>query len=266
MHRRYLIGGVGNQLFQIATAPADTKFCTLLLGRFTAKALNWSYHNVLVPIKDRQKCSDIEAFLTLPVLALDLFLARFFRVSIATDIDLNFVKCKSVFTRYSIGYFQNPDVVALENINSTTSTPLEKWGTYTDVEPLVLHIRGGDALLQKNQNVFSAPNLSWLRQELEDNEDIEKIVTVVSNDLAYAESLLEPFSEDYTISFRCNLTVEDTLSCALRAKHFIGSHSTLSFWICVLRENAGRSSSIPDVMMHDFLRVSKSGRHVEPSI
>ena len=221
---------------------------------------------MLVPITDRQKCSNTEAFLTLPVLALDLFLARFFRVSIATDFDLNFVKCKSVLTRYSIGYFQNPDAVALENIISTTSTPLEEWGAYTEVEPLVLHIRGGDALLQKNQSVFSAPNLSWLGQELENHNDIEKIVTVVSNDLEYAEWLLESFSEDYTLSFKCNLTIEDTLAIALRAKHFIGSHSTLSFWICVLRQNAGRSSSIPDVMMHDFLRVSKSGRYVESSI
>jgi hypothetical protein len=266
VHQRYLIGGIGNQLFQIATAPADTKFCTILLGRLAAKALNWSHHDVLLPIKDSKKLSNIQAFLTLPVVALDLCLARVFRVSIATDFDLNFVKCKSVFKLYSIGYFQDLDVVALEKVNSTTLMSLEEWGAYTDVEPLVLHIRGGDALLPKNQSVFSAPNLSWLRQQLEAYNDSEKIVTVVSNDREYAERLLEPFSEEYTISFKCNLTIEDTLTCALRSRHFIGSHSTLSFWICVLRQNAGKSSSIPDVMRHDFLRVLRSGRYVESSI
>ena len=221
---------------------------------------------MLVPLKDEKKYSNIQAFSALLIMALDLCLARFFGVSIATDFDLNFVKCKSRLHYFSVGYFQHPEFVDPQNITNATEVPLEEWGVYADVDAVVLHIRGGDALLEKNQDIFSAPDLSWIRQKLKENLANEKLVTVVSNDHEYAERLLESFNEEHKISFKCNLTIEDTMSCALRSKHFIGSHSTLSFWICVLRQNVGKSSSIPDALMNDFLRVTKSGRYVESSI
>lgn len=237
MHLRFLLGGTGNQIFQIATSSSDTKFSSFFLNGQVCKILRLTHHEDLKLVKDVPLILNLIA---LPAVALDVFLYWIFSVSIFTDFDLNRLKGKSLFSLLSIGYFQN-------FASDTYRTDFfSKYVTKEATMDIVLHLRAGDYLTNANVERFGKLPADYfseaLRSSYKEQEDLFQIV-LASNDKSAAEQMQRELKIE-----RCQIeasSLESMIKRSLNSFCFIASNSTLSYWIAVARSEIGRDSIVP---------------------
>ena len=237
MHLRFLLGGTGNQIFQIATSSSDTKFSSFFLNGQVCKILRLTHHEDLKLVKDVPLILNL---ITLPAVALDVFLYWIFSVSIFTDFDLNLLKGKSLFSLLSIGYFQN---FASDKYRTDF---FSKYVTKEATMDIVLHLRGGDYLTNANVECFGKLPADYfseaLRSSYKEQEDLFQIV-LASNDKSAAVQMQRELKIE-----RCQIeasSLESMIKRSLNSFCFIASNSTLSYWIAVARSEIGRDSIVP---------------------
>lgn len=228
MHLRFLIGGTGNQLFQIATAPDNSIFSDIFLSKYLCRLLKLQVHEQL-KLTDGNK---IFGFLLLPILLIDAILARLVRFTLFVHFDLNSLSCMPLFNLISIGYFQS---------NSGMFNRTDYFDCFIgDLDEFTaVHVRGGDFLLPINKNEFGALTIKYYCDALENNTLSVRIFT---DDYDYAKDLFKNVDQQVDI---IDGSLEQMIRQCLNAKIFIASNSTLSFWISIARQSHGREVIVP---------------------
>ena len=179
------------------------------------------------------------SFFLLPLVFLDLILAKVFSRSLITTFDINFIKCKPVFLDLLfVGYFQG-EVSFSDYIQGYVPTHVptldgSKWDA-------VIHVRGGDFLSGgiATEAVFYRRVVKHLRLEYGYQSFL-----VVTDDVDYAK---EVFNSDEGIEYRSGNVLDD-LSLLSSATTLVTSFSTFSLF------SAAISESIHTLIVHPQLQ------------
>lgn len=247
----YLIGGFGNQCFQLAYGGAEADYSTIFLnGAFRKRLKHTDHERVFEP---RQK---VLHFALLPLLAMDVLFAKMFGKTIFTVLDVKRLKAKPLIALILLGYFQE------EQLYSEVPKRAAFWTFQpSDANIIVLHVRGGDILtLPDSENPNGILSMRYYARALEKvlSEDGQiGSVLLQSNDRDYATLvqtyLLERFP-DLVIDIATS-GLKDMIEGSVGARWFVGSNSTLAFWIVIFRK--GIKSILPSpVIKKKDLRTS----------
>ncbi|MCB2087523.1 MAG: hypothetical protein R3E18_04920 [Sphingomonadaceae bacterium] len=234
----FLIGGTGNQLFQFTRAAPRDRFCTLFLQPALRRWLGWKDHEQVLrfPAANPLACA-----LALPLLALDVMLAKLAGRSLYTRLDLRGVKASPILTRWvQVGYFQN---AAQTRNASELGNQLAAEGECAPA--LALHIRGGDALAMERQGAarYGILPAAYFRAAFGKAGDPDR-VHVFTDDPAHARAICaEAIPDTAQITYDSGDLSAMMRGC-LSARRFIACNSTLSWWLVQMR-GAQRPSIVP---------------------
>lgn len=224
----FLLGGTGNQLFQIATSDEDALFSYFFLRPWVRRALGWDNHQqILTP----PSAGIVRSLLGFILLFLDLVLAKLISTSLFTDFDTTGLKLRArKRAMVRLGYFQGDprrrevsSVFELNNITPPYRT--------------AIHYRRGDLDAQR---ALGKDPYGRLDQDYYGKLKLlgSGSIVVLTDD---AEAAREFFS---TLSFFpraafLQIDLRETMEIALSVERFVSCPSTLSFWICEMREGRG---------------------------
>ncbi len=229
----YLIGGLGNNLFQI-NHDNEAYYSHFFLLRPIRKILNWTQHeNILNP----NKINIFREIISLFILALDIILTKILKISLFTEFDLRNIKHKpKITTLVIIGYFQSMNIKCVSSIFNLLPLKIK------DNQSTLIHVRGGDSL--KDELNYGQLSESYYSELL--NEQF----FVITDDELYAEKIFCKHEQKEIRTF--NLT--ESINSAINAKVFWSGRSTLSFWIVKIRESIGKKSVVqkPFFQSRDF--------------
>jgi len=236
MHIRFLIGGTGNQLFQVASAPSDTRFSTILNNVFFTKIFRWTSHPQLLKFISPPPIIEISGFL---LLVADLLLFKVLKFSLFTDLDLGMGKSRAIFRSFlSVGYFQD---ASTKEVHPAITA---KFIGAIRAE-IVCHIRGGDFLIDRNASIFGKLGPAYYRNALERASFFCAYpIIVFSNDEFYAASILSLVPKNRETCYQDAELIE-MIERSVNCSFYIASNSTLSFWIVLIRSSVGRISLAP---------------------
>lgn len=123
------------------------------------------------------------------------------------------------------------------------------------IDDLTLHIRGTDFV---NLGWDSIAGIEYYKSAISKMEKLinsQKIINVVTDDIAYAKNLLNSLSKDYKFNFISNSPVEDFIF--LRNSNFlISSPSTFAFWAIILGLNPSKRYIIPSMWSTNLKRLT----------
>lgn len=236
----FLIGGTGNQLYQIANMPDNTRFSSFFLSAKVCGLLGWTHHErLLKPIR----CSHWKTVLGLLVLTFDLLIFILFKRTFLCRLDLRkFSSTPKLFDFVKIGYFQAmPSESGFARVRSYLIPVLPE----CDAHDVLMHVRGGDILALENESIAAQPKNSFgVMQygvlEAEFYGDALKLsnanerIIVSTNDRDWAQNIIAE-QGDLDFEFIKEDRLPYFIACALKARIFIASNSTLSWWIVWLR-------------------------------
>jgi hypothetical protein len=240
-------GGIGNQLFQSAgilylRSQGYTAF-GFFPGR-SARGVHSDKHEVLlkalgVPLVHNRP---LESILGLAIRVNDevnSLLSTVFgkrpdpRAFDSVSEIIQIAKRSVVVSRY----FQNPELVDKTEIVDRLSEVLR-----SDVDnPCILHIRGGDYL--KAKKLFGEVGEEYFLSAIQ-KLGITGTITVMSDDQEYASRVVRGFSNRVEFS---GLPVLSEFELAINSHYFIGTNSTLSWWIARIRSRLERPSCLPSL-------------------
>lgn len=237
MRIHFLIGGTGNQFFQLSCCQKDTIFSKLFLSRSASRLFGLQRHEVILELRRNYFWEAVG----LMVLGFDILLYKFIKISLFSEVDLNSIKFKPTIRRIaSIGYFQyNLEHIDIERILGFFRCDRR--------DNLAIHIRGGDFLASENSKVFGKLTNAYYNfavsaaLALLDGE--EDRYTVYTDDIDRAGAVIEKLSLQNanieSAGLRC--MIENCVGSDL----FIASNSTLSYWIIVFRNHLQKKSFAP---------------------
>lgn len=231
----YLIGGTGNNLFQMyhgyktANKIRLNKFFCL---RFVRSLLKHKNHPFV--LNDLLSEPAIRVFPNLLFL-LDLFLYVITRKTMFTDIDLRGAKSKPVFsTKFCLGYFQDYlsfDHDVLERMRHILKKPVI---VESDKADNVVHVRGGDFLGKENDTfgVLSDAYYHGITTTLHGAP-----ARVVTDDSRYAQAMLDRIVANEWYIKRAG--VLDDFWLMMESKRLYTSNSTFALWAALLSAEKG---------------------------
>ena len=230
-HRRFLIGGTGNQLLQIATAPSPSSFSYLINTIFFQRIFGWSVFPNFLGIG-----FSLSDFLTVVLILQDFIWGKLFGKAIFTTFDTNSLECPSIFNRLSIGYFnkginfENYDLMRSMFDNALKSNEGKSINGYD----IVCHFRGGDALDEKVREIFGQLDKEYYQKAIQSLNQVSqcKKILFLTDDKKSCETALRGFPYSYDIK-KASLT--DTVKTILVSNYFISSNSTLSLGLVMAR-------------------------------
>jgi hypothetical protein len=247
----FLIGGTGNQFFQIANAAESDKFSDFFLRPFVCKLLGWSAHEKLV---SPEHPSSVVEIYSLALLFFDLLFKRFFKMTVFSELDLRKMKSKPSFRcLVKMGYFQGlPNLSGINRVRRALKVDHVR----TEEHRTVLHIRGGDLRIGKaakqNSKTYGLLSEDYYLDCINKFRQNDAPIAVVTNDEVWAKSLACRMKIKDTVILE-NKGLRDFCSLTLGCDVFIAGNSTLSWWICLLR-GPDKVSVAPDpfFMSRDF--------------
>lgn len=233
----FLIGGTGNQLFQYAHSKEGDRFSNIFLSKPVTKLIGWTRHEKVFDMQPKAFCGGI---FWLPLVVLDIVIARTFGRSLVCEFDVRSCRAKPIFAEWvRLGYFLNP-------LGDRDVTDLN-WRTDLDeaeTADIVLHIRGGDFKLREAQEKgLHLLTADYFVSALREAADLLKrslsnsSLLILTDDVEYAAEMAKNFPKVSKLSVE-KLGIKESFSSAKEAGVFISSNSTLSFWMTRLRGNA----------------------------
>lgn len=258
--RILLMGGVGNQLFQMGRAVTrrahGEKVEIISLSKYQNmifKFTGWSNHGDWVDIKGLAKnigidCRDITlielAFLFLAFLLKKLGCKKFFD----REYFDSFGKNKELESIIDAGYFQTKKHISEDSIGMISRALTQKLEIRekNNNDILAVHIRGGDFELEKRLNKSDVENISEFAEANSLN------LVIVTNDKEFARSL---FSDARSISFYEGKSAKEDFKYLCSASNLFISDSTFSLWAAFCSKSFGVSSiyAPQDFIFKDFL-------------
>lgn len=248
----FLIGGTGNQFFQYAASAPDDIFSGFFLKSWVRRRLNWTDHEQAI---DFSWAPLHIQTLALVLLAFDLFVARLFRFTLFSTLDLrHLVSVPLLYEINRLGYFQNaPERRALAELGNQISPNSKQ-------DCIAVHIRGGDLLEieSRGENIYGMLKRKYFVKALElannklsvdKNADLDLVI--ITDDLEYSETL----DLDTVLQGRfenISVPLKETIQIAIGADFFVASNSTLSYWIIRLRNGKNCVAPKPFQKRYDF--------------
>ena len=241
----FLMGGIGNQLFQIsrATSLRDEGYDieVLLLRRFkfvAYKILKFTQHEDWIDVKALCKVARLPSR-EIKIFELLLLLITYIKRKLGLKNNFDekyfynnvFIKSK-VFNGIDVGYFQSLEHVSIIGLNQVAQAIIDvlqlKPGYYS--ADFVAHVRGGDFAAYDRLDVGTA------RKIVDLSFDKGLILTIVSNDAKYVKKI---FNNINNIKIVTGNSAKSDFIFLTRAKTLFLSISTFSFWaaLCNLKLN-----------------------------
>lgn len=218
---RYLIGGFGNQTVQMLGARRGTVCSNVLMNKAVCSLLRFRQVN---------NGPQVSAFgnslglIGLPLLAVDLLLARVLKFSLLTRIDLvKLGKIDPMFVIFEVGYFFE-DFGRGSDHKKCLRALFETEGISPAVgfdDCTVLHVRGGDYLDESVKKLNGLLDVSYYECAIASADCPQNRILVVSDDAVYAKALLNEFTCEFL-----DLGWKDTVAVILGCHMFVSSNST----------------------------------------
>lgn len=244
----FLIGGTGNQLFQYARSKEHDKFSTLFLSRPVRAMLGWTQHEQLFKFPAPSIVSSIIALI---ILCIDLGLAKLFRISLFSTLDLRSLKMVPKCTEFVfVGYAQD---LGDRNFRDFSQLRQQIVGQGR-IHPyqVVMHVRGGDILANERAggNTYGLLTSEYYKRALNEAPKTGQIL-VLTDDVLYANTIVNDLAMDREFIVRRE-PLAITFELALSAKFFVSSNSTMSYWLLRLRGSAPGAAPIPFIKRGDM--------------
>lgn len=250
----FLIGGTGNQLFQIATSDKKDVFSLVINNRFFGRVLGWTTHEQVLKIESSYNALAIFA---LGLVASDILIYKIFKNTLFSELDLMSIKSKPLIKRVvALGYFQEKKIT--RDVND-----LVELDYHPDKLECVMHIRGGDLIKNiqsSQQNKYGVLTSDYYRKALNSfNIPSNQTVTILTDDVSYAERLVDDI-KNYNFDIK-KISLSETISKSVFANNYISSNSTLSYWVVVLRGEKASIAPLP--FMKDSLPMSSKVMRID---
>ena len=259
-----ILGGLGNQLFQYATARSQAKRlgCDLYLEKRLYHLPKYKIHpfaldNFHIDFKSPSLCRYINLF------GLNIFREK----SMAYDPNINFVKNNTILVGYwhSEKYFDSIRQELIQEFKGNyifenkISATLHQ--TMRQEESVSIHIRRSDYLSKKNSSIFEPISLSYYYSALElikkQHPNIKLFVFSDDN-----QWVMDNFKTDLPTTFVTHNDVSrgyDDLMLMSNCKHNITANSTFSWWGAWLNDNPAKLVVTPSKWV-------KEDKYVEPDL
>ena len=235
----YLVGGLGNNLFQIFYASLLKKngyqvilFDNLLYSSFFTKIMGWTIHdselhhfNIEFDIKKNPIIYFIMDFFRLFISR--IILKPFLGANYSSDFNDNLDLFSDPFKLQS-GYFQEHKYLKIDELKEFAKSCSIKNDTKSkenNEEKAAIHIRGGDK--SETNFIFTFYNKCIVNLK-------NKKSFIYTNDKIFAKSILENIKKDNKdfIFSNNNKAIEDFISIA-KSSEIICADSTFSFWAAI---------------------------------
>jgi hypothetical protein len=238
----FLIGGFGNQLFQIYNSVEDSfEYSDFFLLKYIRLAFRQTNHETLALNKYKTI-----PLLNLIILAIDIVAARIFHKSFYTEFDTRKYKIKPIFsTKNKLGYFQEIDFNNIKLSRVEKIFLKLKFGNYSS-ESVVMHVRAGDYLKIK-QNRFGILSKEYYSSCIKLMSDD---LIIHTNDEEYALEIIQSIQSKINITIK-NTTLHEMIEESFNCKEYIASNSTLSWWIVHFRATHQKPSTVPNPFNKD---------------
>ncbi len=236
----YLIGGTGNQLFQLSHLKKGDDYSTLLLTSIVRRLLKQTNHINIV-----NESIKFKHFLFLPLVFFDLFLLKFFSFTLFSRFDINFGSSRPLLLNLIwIGYFQES---IGDNSNLIDFFSLPKLTNYNFEPTISVHVRAGDIFeIDQNKNPNGVLEFSYYLKSIGLISDLsmhDYKIKIFSDNIEYAKIIKKVFFKAGYISDVVDVDLLTMINTCVNSTHFIASNSTLSYWISILRK--GERTIVP---------------------
>ena len=232
----FLIGGTGNQLFQYAAAAPKDRFSTVFLKPAVRRVFKFTDHPTIFRFPRANLLLEMMAVL---VLGLDLVASKLARRTLFTELDLRSAKYQPrLACLVRAGYFQTaPMVRDVAELTTSLPSPDPAFAART-----CIHIRGGDLLHERDLEnpVYGVLPVDYYREALARVAPDGGPVHVFTDDLDHARSICDEIDPSMQVTLD-NGALHEMFINATHASVFVGSNSTLSYWILQLRGDQGGS-------------------------
>jgi hypothetical protein len=237
-----LMGGLGNQFFQIARAIElldnsvsvevvyiDEKFdWSYRLGGHT-KHENWLDVSILVEslgLKHRSITFIELLFLGFKFIGRKIGIASFFD----EELDVRLGRKSLISSTWDVGYFQSRRHVSLDSINKVSCSMAQILGIIEANEStrIAFHIRGGDF------RSFDRVTDDDIRIAIESTISNSARIFVATNDFKFSSKIFESMDVDYEIS---KLTPKADFIAIATSKTVFVSNSSFAFWAALCAKN-----------------------------
>ena len=235
----FIHGGFGNALLQVAHVNRYEKsfvISNFFTSKLIRKFFGFTNHPNLLLDRVDLKEAGIKSAAVIPIIFLDIVIAKLFSYSLFTELDIGFVRAKPIFKKLSyFGYFQeNIDLESIINVGHYLK-PHHVNEVCTD-NKVVVHVRGGDFIGTSqalDQEYYSkALKYIFMQDIYKDSE-----LVLISNDLDYAYDLLKKSGldkEKYSISSGLEL---DDFNLLHNCMCLISSNSTFALTAAITNPN-----------------------------
>lgn len=229
----YLIGGTGNQLFQLSHLKKGDDYSTLLLTSIARRLLKQTNHINIV-----NESIKFKHFLLLPLVFFDLFLLKFFSFTLFSRFDINYGSSRPLLLNLIwIGYFQ--DFIG-DNSNLIDFFSLPKLTNSNFESTISVHVRAGDIFqIDQNKNPNGVLASTYYVKSLELIKDFsvhDYKIKIFSDNVEYAKIIKNVYLKAGYTSDIVDVDLLTMINTCVNSTHFIASNSTLSYWISILRK------------------------------
>ena len=255
-----LMGGLGNQFFQIARAiELRDRSIGVQLVYIDAK-LDWLYrlgghtkHDSWVDVSVLAESLGLKyrSITLLELLSLAFrFYARKKRLisSFNEELDSKLSQKKLGSNTWDVGYFQSIRHVSLASINKVSSglTDLLGMNESAATARMAFHIRGGDF------SVIDRVTADDVRSVVEATVSDSSRVFVATNDVKFSSEIFQSLDVDFEIS---KLSPREDFITIATSKNIFVSNSSFAFWAALCAKNAHNSTvrSLNSWPYEDFL-------------
>lgn len=241
-----LMGGLGNQFFQIARAIELSDKSIAVEVIYIGAKLDWLYrlgghtkHDSWLDVSVLAKNLGLK-YRSITLLEL-LFLGfKFFgrKLGIVSDfdeeIDSRLSQKPFISSTWDVGYFQSSRHVSLPSINKVSYGLTELLGISeaTSRARIAFHIRGGDFI------AINRVSAADVQIAIEATVSDSSRIFVATNDVKFSSDIFESLNVDFEIS---KLPPREDFIAIATAKNVFVSNSSFAFWAALCAKNSHNS-------------------------
>lgn len=252
-----LMGGLGNQFFQIARAiELRDRSIGVQLVYIDAK-LDWLYrlgghtkHDSWLDVSVLAESLGLKyrsiTLLELLSLSFKFFARKFVVISqFNEELDSMLSRKKLGSNTWDVGYFQSIRHVSLASINQVSSVLTDLLGVNESAVQarMVFHIRGGDFSVidqaQRGVRLPSRVTTDDIRSLVEAAVSDSSRVFVATNDVKFSSEIFQSLDVDFEIS---KLSPREDFITIATSKNIFVSNSSFAFWAALCAKNAHNST------------------------
>lgn len=265
-----LMGGLGNQFFQIARAiELRDRSIGVQLVYIDAK-LDWLYrlsghtkHDSWLDVSVLAESLGLKyrsiTLLELLSLSFKFFARKFVVISQFNEpLDSKLSQNKLGSNTWDVGYFQSIRHVSLASINQVSSGLIDLLGTNESAAKtrMAFHIRGGDfSVIDQVHRGLRLParvTVDDIRSVVEAAVSDSSRVFVATNDVKFSSEIFQSLGVDFKIS---KLSPREDFITIATSKNIFVSNSSFAFWAALCAKNAHNATvhSLNSWPYEDFL-------------